>query len=73
MHVPPGTRDAFGSDLVAAMEATQRSIIPATQSDRANLFMYWVAFCAALGHGPFLDDMAPNLCLDFLIVFGCHY
>ena len=35
--------------------------------------MYWVAFCAALGHGPFLDNMAPNLHLDFLIIFGCHY
>ena len=55
------------------MEATRRSFIPATQLDRANLFTYWVAFCAALGHGPFLDDMAPNLRLDFLIVFGYHY
>ena len=32
-----------------------------------------MAFCAALGHGPFLDDMAPNLRLDFLIIFGYHY
>ena len=55
------------------MEATQCSVIPATQSDRANLFAYWVAFCAALGHRPFLDAVAPNLCLDFLIVFGYHY
>ena len=55
------------------MEATRHSIVPATQSDRANLFVYWVAFCAALDHGPFLDDVAPNLCLDFLIVFSCHY
>ena len=32
-----------------------------------------MAFCAALGHGPFLDNVAPNLCLDFLIAFGCCY
>ena len=32
-----------------------------------------MAFCTALGHGPFLDDVAPNLRLDFLIVFGCRY
>ena len=55
------------------MEAIRRSVVPATQSDRANLFAYWVAFCAILGHGPFLDDMAPNLHLDFLIIFGYHY
>ena len=32
-----------------------------------------MAFCAALGHRPFLDDVAPNLHLDFLIIFGCCY
>ena len=71
--MPPGARDAFGSDLVTATEATRHSVVPATQSDRANLFAYWVAFCAALGHGPFLDDVAPNLRLNFLIVFSCRY
>ena len=56
------------------MEATQQcSVIPATQSDQANLFTYWVAFCAALSHGPFLNDVAPNLRLDFLIIFGYRY
>ena len=73
MHVPPGARDAFSSDLVTATEATRCSIVPATQSDRANLFAYWVAFCAALSHGPFLDDVAPTLHLNFLIIFGCRY
>ena len=72
-HVPPSARDAFGSELVAAMEATRCSVVPVTQLDRANLFVYWVAFCAALGHGPFLHDVAPNLSLNFLIVFGYHY
>ena len=55
------------------METTWCSIIPATQSDQANLFAYWVAFCATHGHGPFLDDMPPSLRLDFLIMFGYHY
>ena len=73
MHVPPDSQDAFGSELLAAIEATQCSIVPAIQSDQANLFTYWVAFCAAHGHRPFLDDMPPGLHLDFLIVFRCHY
>ena len=72
-HVPPDSRDAFGSDLLAAMETTRCSIVPATQSDQANLFAYWVAFCAVHGHRPFLDDVPPSLHLDFLIVFGCCY
>ena len=55
------------------MGATRCSVVPATQSDRANLFAYWVAFCTALGHGPFLDDVTPNLRLNFLILFGCCY
>ena len=32
-----------------------------------------MAFCAALSHGPFLDNVAPTLHLNFLIVFGYCY
>jgi hypothetical protein len=63
----------FGSELLTAVQATQCSIIPATQSDQANLFMHWVAFCDAHGHGPFLNEVPPHLHLNFFIVFGCRY
>jgi hypothetical protein len=32
-----------------------------------------VAFCDALGHGPFLDDVPAELHLDFFIVYACRY
>ena len=72
-HVPPAHRHAFGSELVSAVEAARRSVVPATQSDRANLFTAWVAFCTDLGHGPFLNDVPTELHLDFLIVYACRY
>lgn len=72
-HVPAAHRDAFGSELVSAAEAARRSVVPATQSDRASLFTAWVAFCADLGHGPFLDNVPNDLHLDFFIVYACRY
>ena len=58
---------------MSASEAARRSVVPATQSDRANLFTAWVAFCADLGHGPFLHDVPSTLHLDFFIVYACRY
>lgn len=72
-HVPAAHRHAFGSELVSAAEAARRSVVPATQSDRASLFQAWVAFCADLGHEPFLQDVPTELHLDFFIVFACRY
>jgi len=71
--VPAPHRDAFGSELVSAAEAARRSVVPATQSDRASLFTSWVAFCDDLGHEPFLSDVPPDLHIDFFIVFACRY
>ena len=71
--MPASHRNAFGSELMSAAEAARRSVVPATQSDRASLFSSWVAFCADLGHDPFLADVPPDLLLDFFIVFACRY
>ena len=58
---------------MSVAEAARRSIVPATQSDRASLFTSWVAFCANLGHKPFLTNVPSDLLLDFFIVFACRY
>ena len=73
MHVPPATRDAFGSELLSAVETAQNSIVAATWIRHAYLFASWVAFAASLSQDPYLSQVPSPLHLDWLIMYACRY
>ena len=72
-HVPFVTQDAFGSELLSAVETACHSIVAATQVRRAYLFKSWVAFTTSLSQDPHLSHVPPSLHLDWFIVYTCRY
>ena len=72
-HVPPAAHDAFGSELLSAVETAQNSIMAATQIRRAYLFASWVAFATSLSQDPYLSQVPSPLHLNWLIVYACRY
>ena len=73
MHVPVAARDAFGSELLSAVKTAHHSIMAVTQVGHAYRFESWVAFTASLSQDPHLSQVPPNLHLDWLIIYACHY
>ena len=73
MHVPVAAHDAFGSELLSAVETACNSIMAATWIGRTYLFDLWVAFTASLSHDPHLSQVPSFLHIDWFIVYACHY
>ena len=73
MHVPPPARNAFGSDLLAAVETAHHSIMAATHTDRDHLFDSWVAFTTSLQQDAYLCDVPSDTHLELFIIFTCCY
>ena len=73
MHVPLTAHDAFGSDLLAAVETARHSIVAVSRTDQDHLFTSWVAFTADLQQDAYLRDVPSDTHLEFLIVFACCY
>jgi len=65
----PLSRDAFGIDLYAGVEALRHSVVPKTQTDRCSTWEVWISFTEELGLEPFLSDYDGDP-LDCFIVFA---
>ena len=72
-HVPVAAHDAFGSELLSAVETACNSIMAATQIGRAYLFNLWVAFTASLSLDPHLSQVPSSLHIDWFIIYTCCY
>ena len=73
-HVPIAARDAFGSELLSAVETARNSIVAATQIGHAYLFDSWVAFTTTLSQDPHLGRQVPShLHIDWFIMYTCRY
>ena len=72
-HVPIAARDAFGSELLSAVETARNSVVAATRIGRAYLFNSWVAFAASLSQDPHLSQVPSHLHIDWFIVYTCCY
>ena len=73
MHVPLAAHDAFGSELLSAVEMAHNSIVIATWIGCTYLFDSWVAFTASLSQDPHLSQDQQSLHIDFFIIYTCHY
>ena len=73
MHVPTAAHDAFGSELLSAVETARNSIMAATRIGRAYLFDSWVAFTASLSQDPHLSQVPSHLHIDWFIIYACRY
>ena len=67
----PPARDGFHSDLRAALQTADTSLVPKTRAARLSTFQSWVAYCASFRHEPSLcdiPDLETRLC--HVLVFG---
>ena len=72
-HVPIATHDAFGSELLSAVEMAQHSIMAATWIGHTYLLDSWVAFTTSLSQDPHLSQVPSSLHIDWFIIYACRY
>ena len=71
---PPAARDAFRTDLDAALRLTTNSVTTKTSRARASTFGFWCDFCKELSIDPSLGDVPDDeRRLAYLLVFGLRY
>ena len=71
--MPIAARNAFGSELLSAVETARNSIVAATQIGCAYLFNLWVPFTTSLSQDPHLSQVPSSLHINWFIVYACCY